>query len=423
MRKLFLFISLFLVGFIHPSWGQEYAFNGIPDSLISGAHAVIRSSIMEVTIDEKQEYKYRIEMAVTVLDKTGEEEGDITLLTALNETVQLLYGRIYDSRGVQIKSVDVTNFQADRLISTGTNINENRDLYQMEMRAKSYPYTSVYAYEHKVNGSLNLPDWRPLSNTYVSCMYGKVSIKLKNGIGVHFKADSKLKELPIEINKKSKIQAWEISSIKAVKKQPELLQSPMLRMAMDDFEIKGNAGSMRSWIDFGNFIFNLNETQYEMNDELKKTIHELADKYENPNEKISALYSYLQEEYRYVLVHFGMGGWQPQSCTYTFNKGFGDCKALTLFMQTMLKEVGIEAYYCLVQAGDDLEAIDPDFAENRFNHAIVCAIVDGKNVWIECTSKKLKAGNLGEFSGNKYALIIDKNKSRLIKTSIGIKEE
>jgi hypothetical protein len=422
MRKSLLLINILLVGFCQWSWSQEFAASGIPDSLRNGAHAVIRKNILEITINNAQQYTYAEEVVVTILDKTGEAEGDIQIIADTDEKVKLDYGRVYDSRGVQTKNTDVSTLTKNLLISTGTAIHENRALYQMELRGKSYPYTCVYRYEHTVNGTMNIVDWKPVDETHVSCMRGKVNVKYKNGLNMHFKADEQLKAMPCEEGKKYRTCSWELNGLKAIKKKQDIIHLPMVRTVLNEFELKGNKGLQSNWGEFGDFIYGLNESQYQLTDELKKLIHDSADKYSSPHQKIESLYTYLQSEYRYVLVSIGMGGWKPQSTAYTFDKGFGDCKALTLLMQTMLKEVDIEAYYCLVQAGDDLEPIDPEFAENRFNHAIVCAVVEGKNIWLECTSKTLKAGNLGDFAGNKNALLIDKNNSRLVKTSSG-KEE
>ena len=51
------------------------------------------------------------------------------------------------------------------------------------------------------------------------------------------------------------------------------------------------------------------------------------------------------------LHRVGIGGWQPLDANFVSKKGYGDCKALTNYMFSLLKEVGINSYYTIVKAG------------------------------------------------------------------------
>ena len=79
------------------------------------------------------------------------------------------------------------------------------------------------------------------------------------------------------------------------------------------------------------------------------------------------------------------GGWQTFDAKYVEKNKFGDCKALSNFMKSMLKVVGIEGQLVVVSAGDD-DFFDPDptFCLPRFNHMILH--IPSENMWLECTS-------------------------------------
>ncbi len=48
------------------------------------------------------------------------------------------------------------------------------------------------------------------------------------------------------------------------------------------------------------------------------------------------------------MVVEGIGGWKPMLVEDVRKKGYGDCKALTNYMRTLLQAAGIKSYYCII---------------------------------------------------------------------------
>lgn len=97
--------------------------------------------------------------------------------------------------------------------------------------------------------------------------------------------------------------------------------------------------------------------------------------------------------------------------------GYGDCKALSNYTYAMLKHVGVDAKYSLIKAGDDGGEFDVDIAYSPFNHAILCLPNKGDTLWLECTSQKNPFGFLGDFTGNRKALLITPEGGKLANTT------
>ena len=66
----------------------------------------------------------------------------------------------------------------------------------------------------------------------------------------------------------------------------------------------------------------------------------------------------MQNNTRYISIQLGIGGWRPFEAAYVASKGYGDCKALSNYMYSLLKEAGILSYYTLVKAGAGEEDIN-----------------------------------------------------------------
>lgn len=132
--------------------------------------------------------------------------------------------------------------------------------------------------------------------------------------------------------------------------------------------------------------------------------------------KIRILYEYLQKNTRYISVQLGIGGWQPFDATYVAQKGYGDCKALSNYMYSILKEAGIRSDYTLIKSGTNENYLTDDFPSRQFNHAILFVPLEKDTVWLECTSQDLPAGYLSAFTADRYALAVDENGGKLVHT-------
>src|SRR5690606_19691165 len=107
----------------------------------------------------------------------------------------------------------------------------------------------------------------------------------------------------------------------------------------------------------------------------------------DPKEKAKKIYEFMQAKTRYISVQIGIGGYQPYSAEEVDRLGYGDCKGLTNYMQSLLRVAGIESYYSIVYAGAFKRDIIPDFTSMQGNHVILCLPFKNDTTWLECTDK------------------------------------
>ena len=199
--------------------------------------------------------------------------------------------------------------------------------------------------------------------------------------------------------------------------------APCIIFGPTEFQMDDYKGNMSSWQEFGKFVYTLKQGRDVLPDPIKQKVHELTDGIPDIMNKIKTLYNYLQKNTRYISIQLGIGGWQPFDAKYVANKSYGDCKALTNYMFRLLKEAGIPSYYTLVRAGRNEGYITDDFPSQQFNHVILCIPLQKDMTWLECTSQTLPAGYLSDFTCNRYALLVNEEGGRLVRTiTYGLKE-
>lgn len=95
--------------------------------------------------------------------------------------------------------------------------------------------------------------------------------------------------------------------------------------------------------------------------------------------------SLVEDSIRYVLIAMNQGGLVPASVDDTWSRRFGDCKAKSVLLVAILKELGIAAEVVAVSttSGDGLDARLPMI--DAFDHVIVRTRIDGRDYWLDAT--------------------------------------
>jgi len=409
-RILFL-ISLFTCNLIF-SQENTYASTLIPDELTEDANAVIRNSIIEITIKGIDKMVVYEKEVITVLNELGNVDARIAKGYNDDTKITKLSAKIYDALGKQIKKYSKRKFLDVSAVSGETLYSDERVKY-VDYIPVAYPYTVVFESEYKNSSTGFIPRWFPTEGYYVGVE--KSQYKLNNPLKIIVRTKKKnFKNYPIQ-DKSSEFNLHYIfENQRAIKPEALTIASrdfmPYLIVALNNFSLKGVKGYASNWKEFGKWQ---NKNLISGRDILEPAtvtkIKDLVKGLDNPIEKAKLVYEFVQNKTRYIGVQVGIGGWKPILANQVDKVGYGDCKGLTNYTKALLSAVGITSYYTLVYAKQKIN-IDKDFATFQGKHAILnipaSELSGGNNIWLECTSQTNPFGFLGDFTDDRDVLVI-----------------
>ncbi len=147
---------------------------------------------------------------------------------------------------------------------------------------------------------------------------------------------------------------------------------------------------------------------------LAKEVATIAAASTDPRVRAAAALQLVQDKVRYLFNGMAQGNYVPQKPADTWSLRYGDCKAKTLLLIAILRELGIEADAALVSSklGDLVPKRLP--MPGAFDHVIVRATVGGDSLWLDGTSSGDRLADLNNVPPFRHALPLRETGSGLV---------
>lgn len=419
--KCFLNIAFLFLSIVGYCADVNYGVAAIAPGLLKNANVVKRMEDVRFEIVNGRETILYRKYALTILNENGDAYADLYVAYNKMRKVISIDGSLYDAAGKQLKNVKNKDVKDISGVSDNNLMDDTR--YKVHnFYCKAYPYTVEYEVVTKLNNSYSFPSWFPQSFEGQSVENSSFTVTAPKEYNVRYKAYNYKGEPTIATEKDKRRLTWKVHSLAAIKKQfaspvwQELTTAVLL--APSTFEMEGITGSAATWEELGKFQIILNEGRDKLPDNVLNDVKKLTLDKSDDREKVTTLYKYLQSNTRYISIQLGIGGLQPFEASFVAQKGYGDCKALSNYMYSLLKAAGIKSYYTWVSGGRDMDDkyINEDFPSDQFNHIILCVPLKKDTMWLECTSQTDPAGYMGSFTGNRKALLITETGGKLVST-------
>ena len=332
-------------------------------------------------------------------------------------SIESIDGALYDAQGKKLKSVKKSDISDES--GAGSDLASDDRIKSHQFYYKVYPYTVTYDIETESSQSMFLPGWRSQWALNLAVESSEFTVIVPEAYEIRYRGfNTSEPTLSRQNNKKQYYwHAGNISALNRIIFFPGWKHfAPYVLLGPTQFQIEDYKGNMSDWKEYGKFQTVLNSGRDLLPPPIKLKVHELVDGLPTTEEKVFKLYQYLQQNTTYISIQLGIGGWRPLEAGFVATKGYGDCKALSNYMYSLLKEAGIKSYYTIIRAGEGAEDVVEDFVISRFNHIILCVPNQKDTIWLECTSQTKSPGYMGSFTGNRHALLITEDGGKLVLT-------
>jgi len=186
-----------------------------------------------------------------------------------------------------------------------------------------------------------------------------------------------------------------------------------------------------SWLEMGKWYSNLTTGRRDASPEITHQVTSLTASSHTPVEKMKALAQFVQHDVRYVAIELGIGGWQPHSASDVFSHHYGDCKDKATLLSSMLKQIGVESFYVVINSERGSVSPQTPASVGDFNHAILAiqlpptvsdptlvAKVEhprlGTLLYFDPTNELTPFGEIGGYLQENYGLLVTADGGELV---------
>ncbi|MBL4585655.1 MAG: DUF2569 family protein [Flavobacteriales bacterium] len=175
----------------------------------------------------------------------------------------------------------------------------------------------------------------------------------------------------------------------------------------------------KDWAEVAAWAIPHYDTSIPPKSELAKWVEDKKNAQKSTEELIQSAIKQVQQNIRYLGLEAGISAYKPHPVDEVFANKYGDCKDKSLLLVSILNQFGVTAYPALVNSSirDSLANKLP--SPYVFDHCIVVAEFQNKNVWIDPTSSS-HYGPLDRITTPDYgkALVIKSNAADLVDMEI-----
>ena len=227
---------------------------------------------------------------------------------------------------------------------------------------------------------------------------------------------------------------WVVNDVKGIRTEQRM--PPIVGVAgqvvLSFFPAGGAAlTGFSNWTEMGKWYSNLTNGRRDASPEIITQVKSLTSSSPSTLAKIKALAQFVQHDIRYVAIELGIGGFQPHPATDIFSHHYGDCKDKATLLSSMLKQIGVESFYVVIN--DERGAVTPQSPATIgvFNHAILAiqlpasasdpslvATVEhpryGKLLYFDPTNELTPFGEIGGYLQENYGLLVTSDGGELV---------
>ena len=165
-------------------------------------------------------------------------------------------------------------------------------------------------------------------------------------------------------------------------------------------------GGATTWPQIAHWYADLSRDRYLLTPAIAAKLAEVVRDAKTLDDSVRAVHRWVAQDFRYVSLSLGIGGYQPRLPAQVWETQYGDCKDKATFFIAVARKMGVEAYPVLLSSGGGVDRTMPSV--NSFDHMIAAIKRPGDReyTYLDLTADLTPYGSIPSGYQGEFGLIV-----------------
>lgn len=184
---------------------------------------------------------------------------------------------------------------------------------------------------------------------------------------------------------------------------PEMEVEP-LAARPNSVEVSVDVAAPITWNDVTRWYAQLSQDRYALTPALEGRLAEVVAGVTALEDSLRAVHRWVAQDFRYVSLSLGIGGYQPRPPAAVLETQYGDCKDKATLFIALARRMGVRAYPVLLSQDASAERDLP--STRQFDHMIAAIERPGGYLYVDLTADLAPFGSLPPSEQGGFALVV-----------------
>jgi transglutaminase-like putative cysteine protease len=194
-----------------------------------------------------------------------------------------------------------------------------------------------------------------------------------------------------------RVYTWATADVPKLEVEPYFAVPNSLFVGID---VSGPIG----WADIGHWYADLSRDRYQDTPDLVARLADVERGARSGEDSLHQLYRWVAQDFRYVSLSLGIGGYQPRLPASVLQTKYGDCKDKATLFITLARRMGFKAYPVLLNSDGSADSTLPSVSQ--FDHMIAAVERPGGYLYLDLTAELTPFGQLPPSEQGGFAVIV-----------------
>lgn len=184
---------------------------------------------------------------------------------------------------------------------------------------------------------------------------------------------------------------------------PEILSEPFAAVPNTVY-VGISVASPLTWAQLSRWYADLSRGRYDVPAPLDAKLGELVRGAATLDDSLRAVHRWVAQDFRYVSLSLGIGGYLPRLPAQILETRYGDCKDKATLFIALARRMGVRAYPVLLSSSGSADSTQP--TAQQFDHMIAAVDRPAGRLYLDLTSDLTPYGELPPAEQGSFALVV-----------------